>query len=175
MTYFIFESRFLCTYEYCNFLQRTTSSRQIVFVSAEMPVFGLQQTQTVLSTDSTTHTDPSATTLQPQESHQATWVPLFSSHVSLNLCSRFERERENIVNWMDADDTVWMTDSEAAGMMEIFAHDILTIFKKKEWASKNIKSSVVICLPNRIQLPKSTACAFLRPMRSLPSPASGTS
>ena len=47
-----------------------TTSRQIVFVSAEMPVFWIA-TETNSSVHRL-HTDPSATTLQPQESHQAT-------------------------------------------------------------------------------------------------------
>ena len=53
--------------------------------------------------------------------------------------------------------------------------NVILMISKTEWASKNIKSSVVTCLPKQTLLPKSTACAFLRLTRSLLSPASGTS
>ena len=56
-----------------------------------------------------------------------------------------------------------------------FAISYWQIFSKTEWASKNTKSSAVTCPLNRSPLPKFTACAFLRLMKLLPSPVSGTS
>ena len=158
----------MCTYLQCNSFQNC----KIIRSAAEMPVLGLQQRQTALFLcPQNIGRIPSRN--PPHDNVSSIILSLYTSQISVRWCKSLF-ERKSSTDWMDAYDMVL---DDWFGWLKIFLPSYIdeAVFFSLEWASKNIKSSAVTCPPNRTLLPKSTACAFSRPMRSLPSPVSGIS